>query len=60
MTKANVIFIFEGREVIIQCSIDEKKYVNKINKNINSLVFLYGGNQINFNLSFNKQANRIR
>ena len=66
MTETNVIFNFEGIDVIIQCSKNEKmkdicqKYVNKIYKNINSLIFLYGGNQIiNFNLNFNEQANII-
>ena len=65
MSEANVIFNFEGRDVSIQCSKDEKmkdicqKYVNKINKNINSLVFLYGGNQLNFDLNFNELANKI-
>ena len=28
------------------------KYVNKINRNINTLVFIYGGNQLNFNLKY--------
>ena len=65
MTEAKVIFIYYGREVIIQCLKNEKmkdicqKYVNKINKDINSLVYLYGGNQLNFNLNFNEQANII-
>ena len=62
---SKVIFDFEGREVIIQCKKDEKmkdicqRYVNKINKNINSLIFLYGGKQLNFILSFEEQANMI-
>ena len=49
MTEAKVIFNLEGIDVTIQCSKNEKmkdicqKYVNKINKNINSLIFLYGG-----------------
>ena len=65
MSEANTIFNFEGREVIIQCSKNEKmkdicqRYSNKINININSLIFLYGGNQLNFNLNFNEQANII-
>ena len=65
MKEAKVIFIYEKSVVIIQCSKDEKmkdicqKYVNKINKDINSLEFLYGVNQLNFNLNFNEQANRI-
>ena len=63
MSKVN--FVFGGIEIIIQCKKDEKmkdicqRYVNKIEKNINSLIFLYGGKQLNFNLSFNEQANRI-
>ena len=62
---SKVTFVFSGIEVIIQCKKDEKmkdicqRYVNKIEKNINSLIFLYGGKQLNFNLSFNEQANRI-
>ena len=65
MTEAKVIFNLEGIDVTIQCSKNEKmkdicqKYVNKIDKNINSLIFLYGGNQLNFNLNFTEQANRI-
>ena len=34
-----------------------KKYANEIDKDINSLLFLYEGNQINFESSFNSQAN---
>ena len=65
MSEANTIFYFEGREVIIQCSKNEKmkdicqRYANKINININSLIFLYGENQLNFNLNFNEQVNII-
>ena len=36
-----------------------QKYVNKIDKNINSLIFLYRGNQLNFNSNFNQQINII-
>ena len=63
MLKVN--FVFGGIEIIIQCKKDEKmkdicqRYVNKIEKNINSLIFLYGGKQLNFNLSFSEQANSI-
>ena len=62
---SKVIFIFGGIEVIIQCTKDEKmkeicqRYVNKIEKNLNSLIFLYGGKQLNFNLSFKEQANGL-
>jgi len=65
MTEAKVIFNFEGVNVTIQCSKQEpikdicQKYVNKIDKNINSLIFLYGGNQLNFTLNFNQQSNSL-
>ena len=36
-----------------------KNYSTKINKNINSLIFLYEGNKVNFELSFKEQANNI-
>ena len=35
------------------------KYVAKIGANLNSLWFLYGGNQLNFNLRFKEQASLI-
>ena len=63
MSNANVSFDFEGRFVKIQCSTDDKmkdicqKYVNKIGRNLNSLIFLYGGSNLNFELSFKYQAN---
>ena len=62
---SKVLFIFDGIEVTIQCSKDEKmkdicqRYVNKIQKNINSLLFLYGGEQLNLELNFENQANII-
>ena len=65
MSNASVIFSFEGKDILIQCSKEDKmkdicrKYSNKIERNINSLVFLYSGNQINFQLCFKDQANSI-
>ena len=65
MTRAKVIFNFEGIDVTIQCSTEEsmkdicQRYSNKIDKNINSLIFLYGGNQLNFQLKFKDQASII-
>ena len=62
---SKIIFNFGGIEIEIQCLKDEKikdicqRYVNKINKNLNSLIFLYGGEQLNFNLSFYEQSNMI-
>jgi surface protein len=65
MQNANVSFDFEGRIVKIQCSTDDKmkdicqKYANKIERNVNSLIFLYGGSNLNYQLSFKEQANII-
>ena len=65
MSQAKVIFSFEGIDVTIQCSTEEsmkdicQRYSNKIDKNINSLIFLYGGNQLNFQLKFKEQASII-
>ena len=36
-----------------------KNYSAKINKNFNSLLFLYEGNKVNFELNFKEQANII-
>ena len=62
---AKVIFTYNGIETSIQCLKEDKmknicnKYVSKTNININSLLFLYSGNTINFELSFKDQANKI-
>ena len=63
MSKAKIIFNFEGIDITIQCSIEDKikdicqKFGTKIENNINSFIFLYGGNQINKELKFKEQAN---
>jgi len=60
---SKVTFVFGGVEVIIQCTKEEKmkdicqRYANKIERNVNSLIFLYGGSNLNFELSFKDQAN---
>ena len=65
MSKANVIFTFEGIDLIIQSTTEDKmkdiceKYSIKINKAMNSILFLYEGNQVNFELSFKEHANSI-
>ena len=65
MTKASVIFNFQGVDILIQCSKEEKmkdicqKLATKIERNVNSLVFLYGGSNLNFQLRFKDQANII-
>ncbi len=62
---SNAIFSYNGIETTIQCLEEDKmknicnKYSSKINININLLLFIYGGNQINFDLSFKEQANSI-
>ena len=58
MFGVNVIFTLDDVSLSIQCNENDvmkdicQKYANKIKRNINSLVFLYGGNQLNFNLKF--------
>ena len=63
MSEAKIIFNFEGIDITIQCSIEDKikdicqKFATKIESNINSLLFLYGGNKMNMELKFKEQAN---
>ena len=65
MSEANIIFSFDGVNIIIQCTTDDKmedickNYLIKINKNINSLLFLYREKKVIFDLSFKEQANII-
>ena len=62
---AKVLFSFNGKEITIQCSKEEKmkdicnRFATKININFNSLLFLYGGNKINFELTYRQSANSI-
>ena len=63
MSKANVIFTLDGIDLPIQCNENDimkdicQKYSNKIKRSINSLVFLYGGSQLKFNLKFKEAIN---
>ena len=65
MSEANIVFTFRGNNQIIQCSKDEKmidickRYSLQIEKNVNTLVFIYDGNQLNLELSFEELANSI-
>ena len=65
MSEAKVIFSLDGINLTIQCTTNDKmkdiikRYLTKINKNINSLMFLYGGNKVNYELSFEEQASFI-
>ena len=62
---ASVVFSLNGIKTVIQCTKDNKmkdiciRFASKVKLNINSLIFLYGGNQINYNLTFQQQANRM-
>ena len=63
MSKA--IFLFNGQELVIQCRKEDKmkdicnRFAIKIDININSLIFIYGGNKINYVLTFKQQANSM-
>ena len=63
MSEVNVIFTLDGVNLTIKCTTEDKmkdickNYSTKINSNMNSLLFLYHGNKINFELSFKEQAN---
>ena len=65
MSEAIVEFIFMGNKMIIQCMKEEKmkdickRYSIKIERHINTLLFIYNGNIINLELSFEEQANII-
>ena len=65
MSQANAIFTLDGVDLTVQCSPEDKmrdiclRYVAKIGANLNSLLFLYGGNQLNFDLRFKEQANSL-
>ena len=63
--EAKIIFSLNGIKVHIQCTLEDKikdicqKYATKIDNNINSLLFLYGGNQMNMELKFKEQASSM-
>ena len=65
MSKSIVIFKYESSVISIQCSKKEKmeiiiqKFCSKIQKNIDDFIYLYGGDQVNFKLAFEEQANHI-
>ena len=60
---ATVVFTLNGNQTIIQCTVYEKmrdiinKYLLKVKIDVNKTQFLYGGNQINYDLTFFQQAN---
>ena len=63
---AEVIFIFNGLKIPIQCKENDKmkeicqKFSSKIGiDDINSIFFIYSGNNINFELTFKEQINKL-
>lgn len=62
---AKVVFSFRGTEITIQCIKNDRmkdicnRLAAKMNMNMNSLLFLYGGNKINYEFTFIEQANSI-
>ena len=65
MSQAKVIFSLDGDDLTIDCSNDDKmgdicqEYSTKIDKNIDSLLFSYENNQVNFDLCFKDQINSL-
>ena len=57
---AEIIFIYEGNQIKIQCDKNQKmnemcsKLSKKINMNLNSLIFIYGGSQLNLDKKLNE------
>ena len=62
---ATVIFLLNGFPTRIQCLINEKmrdiinRFNDKLKINMNKAQYLYGGNQINLELTFYQQASNI-
>ena len=63
MSETKIIFTFNGADLTIQCTPEDKirdicqKLSFKIETNINSLIFLYGGEPMNMDLRFKEHAN---
>ena len=57
---AEIVFIYDGQNIIVQCNINQKmkdiciNLSNKINTDINSLTFLYGGGILNLEKKLNE------
>ena len=62
---AEVIFNYEGANTSIQCEIYSKmenvikKFLSKIEEKEDNYYYLYNGNSINKELTFDEQANEI-
>ena len=59
---AEIIFTYEGNQINIQCDKNQKmveicnKLSTKIDLNKNSLIFLYGGNQLDLDKKLNEMT----
>ena len=57
---AEIVFQYEGNNITIQCNKNQKmldicnNLSNKINEDIDSLVFLYGGGQLDLEKNLKK------
>ena len=64
MLEANVIFTLDGVDVTIQCSKEDKikdicqKFANKVQKNINSLLFFIWRKSVKFSFKFQRFSKR--
>ena len=62
---AKVEFLYDGQKIDIYCNENDKfnsiiiKFSQKVQKNKDDLCFLYGGNVVNVNTTFNGLANSI-
>ena len=65
MSEASVIFSSNEVDLTIECEMEDKmryicqKYATKIEEDLNSLLFLYEGKQLNFDLKLKDQANSL-
>ena len=63
---ANIIFKFNGVETKIQCCENDKmedickRFCSKVEISINKVFFIYGGQQINFQLNYNEIAKNLK
>ena len=63
---AEIIFIYKRQSITIECDINKKMkdicktFSEKINMDLNSLLFSYGANTLNLEDTFNKITKKIK
>lgn len=63
--KSKAIFVYNGNTTIIQCNLNDKmkeicqKFSSKLQIDLNNLFFLYNGNKINNELTFQQLINKL-